>query len=262
MSRLQLNQLTIKKLRFTNQIAVIFGAGRGIGKAIATRLSSEGAKLVIIDILNEEIEQLKQQILKSGGAVEAHTLDVSDEKNCNECIQKIYTAHKKIDILINTVGIVGPSNCPIENYGLEDFIHVINVNLVGAFIISKAVIPIMKERNYGRILHIASIAGKEGNPGMVGYSASKAALIGMVKGLGKELAETNITVNGVAPGLISSEMNSETDPKMLAYMVNKIPMKRPGTVDEVAALCLWIVSQEASFNTGAIFDISGGRATY
>ena len=103
-------------MRFTNQIAVIFGAGRGIGKAIATRLSSEGAKLIIIDILNEEIEQLKQQILESGGAVEAHTLDVSDEKNCNECIQKIYTAHKKIDILINTVGIVGPSNCPIENY--------------------------------------------------------------------------------------------------------------------------------------------------
>ena len=127
-------------MRFTNQIAVIFGAGRGIGKAIATRLSSEGAKLVIIDILNEEIEQLNQQILESGGAVEAHTLDVSDEKNCNECIQKIYTTHKKIDILINTVGIVGPSNCAIENYGLEDFIHVINVNLVGAFIISKAAV--------------------------------------------------------------------------------------------------------------------------
>ena len=170
--------------------------------------------------------------------------------------------NKKIDILINTVGIVGPSSCPIENYDLKDFIQVINVNLTCAFIVSKAVIPIMKKLNYGRILHIASIAGKEGNPGMVGYTASKAALIGMVKGLGKELAETNITINGVAPGLITSEMNSETDPEMLTYMVNKIPMKRPGTVDEVAALALWIVSEEASFNTGSIFDISGGRATY
>ena len=164
--------------------------------------------------------------------------------------------------MINTVGIVGPSSCPIEEYQLQDFINVINVNLVGAFIVSKAVIPIMREKNYGRILHIASIAGKEGNPGMVGYSSSKAALIGMVKGLGKELAQTNITVNGVAPGLISSEMNSDTDPKMLEYMINKIPMKRSGTVEEVAALCLWIVSEEASFNTGTIFDISGGRATY
>jgi len=249
-------------LRFTKQIAVIFGAGRGIGKAIATRLSSEGAKLIIADILIDEIEQVKQQILDAGGAVEAYTFDISDEKKSNQCIQKIFNKHKKIDILINTVGIVGPSSCPIENYDLKDFIQVINVNLTGAFIVSKAVIPIMKKLNYGRILHIASIAGKEGNPGMVGYTASKAALIGMVKGLGKELAETNITINGVAPGLISSEMNSETDPEMLTYMVNKIPMKRPGTVDEVAALALWIVSEEASFNTGSIFDISGGRATY
>ncbi|MGB1020718.1 MAG: SDR family oxidoreductase, partial [Flavobacteriaceae bacterium] len=124
------------------------------------------------------------------------------------------------------------------------------------------VIPKMKENNYGRIIHIASIAGKEGNPGMVGYSSSKAALIGMVKALGKELATTNITVNGVAPGLISTEMNSDTDPKMLDYMTEKIPMKRTGTAEEVASLCLWIASKEASFNTGAVFDISGGRATY
>ena len=189
-------------------------------------------------------------------------LSFQDEKKVNDIVQYVFGEYKKIDILINTVGIVGPSSCPIEEYQLQDFINVINVNLVGAFIISKAVMPIMREKNYGRILHIASIAGKEGNPGIVGYTSSKAALIGMVKGLGKELAQTNITVNGVAPGLISSEMNSDTDPKMLEYMINKIPMKRSGTVEEVAALCLWIVSEEASFNTGTIFDISGGRATY
>lgn len=249
-------------MRFNNQIAVIFGGGRGIGKAIASRLSKEGAKLIVIDILINEIQHLKRQISEEGGDIEVFQIDISDEKKVNECVQYVFGEYKKIDILINTVGIVGPSSCPIEEYQLQDFINVINVNLVGAFIISKAVIPIMREKNYGRILHIASIAGKEGNPGMVGYSSSKAALIGMVKGLGKELAQTNITVNGVAPGLISSEMNSDTDPKMLEYMINKIPMKRSGTVEEVAALCLWIVSEEASFNTGTIFDISGGRATY
>lgn len=249
-------------MRFNNQIAVIFGGGRGIGKAIASRLSKEGAKLIVIDILINEIQHLKRQISEEGGDIEVFQIDISDEKKVNECVQYVFGEYKKIDILINTVGIVGPSSCPIEEYQLQDFINVINVNLVGAFIISKAVMPIMREKNYGRILHIASIAGKEGNPGMVGYTSSKAALIGMVKGLGKELAQTNITVNGVAPGLISSEMNSDTDPKMLEYMINKIPMKRSGTVEEVAALCLWIVSEEASFNTGTIFDISGGRATY
>ena len=205
---------------------------------------------------------MKRQISEEGGDIEVFQIDISDEKKVNDIVQYVFGEYKKIDILINTVGIVGPSSCPIEEYQLQDFINVINVNLVGAFIISKAVMPIMREKNYGRILHIASIAGKEGNPGMVGYTSSKAALIGMVKGLGKELAQTNITVNGVAPGLISSEMNSDTDPKMLEYMINKIPMKRSGTVEEVAALCLWIVSEEASFNTGTIFDISGGRATY
>ena len=157
---------------------------------------------------------------------------------------------------------MGPTNCQIENYKLKDFLNVLNVNVVGAFNISKAVIPVMKKNNYGRIIHISSIAGKEGNPGMIGYSSSKSALIGLVKSLGKELAQTNITVNGIAPALISSEMNMDTDPKMLEYMVDKIPMKRLGSVDEVASLCAWISSKEASFNTGAIFDISGGRATY
>ena len=249
-------------MRFNNQIAVIFGGGRGIGKAIASRLSKEVAKLIVIDILINEIQHLKRQISEEGGDIEVFQIDISDEKKVNDIVQYVFGEYKKIDILINTVGIVGHSSCPIEEYQLQDFINVINVNLVGAFIISKAVIPIMREKNYGRILHIASIAGKEGNPGMVGYSSSKAALIGMVKGLGKELAQTNITVNVVAPGLISSEMNSYTDPKMLEYMINKIPMKRSGTVEEVAALCLLIVSEEASFNTGTIFDISGGRATY
>ena len=248
--------------RFKDQVAVVFGAGRGIGEAIAFRLSNEGAKVVIIDILEIEVNEVKRKIIECGGDAEAHHLDISDEKIVNQCIDQIVQLNSKIDVLINSAGIVGPTNCEIENYELKEFLEVLNVNLVGAFNISKAVIPVMKKNNYGRILHISSIAGKEGNPGMIGYSSSKAALIGMVKSLGKELAQTNITVNGIAPALISSEMNRDTDPKMLEYMVEKIPMKRLGSVDEVASLCAWISSKEASFNTGTIFDISGGRATY
>ena len=248
--------------RFSNQVAVVFGAGRGIGEAIAVRLSDEGAKLVIIDILEKEVNDVKRKIIKSGGEVEAYKIDISDEKKVNQCVAQIVNLNLKIDVLINSVGIVGPTNCEIENYELKDFLKVLNVNLIGAFNISKAIVPIMKKNNYGRILHISSIAGKEGNPGMIGYSSSKSALIGLVKSLGKELAQSNITVNGVAPALISSEMNTDTNEKMLKYMVQKIPMKRPGSVDEVASLCAWICSKEASFNTGAIFDISGGRATY
>ena len=248
--------------RFTDQVAVVFGAGRGIGEAIAVRLSNEGAKVIVIDILKHEVNAVKLKIIERGGEAEAHHLDISDEKKVNQCIDQIIKLNFKIDVLINSAGIVGPTNCKIENYELKDFLEVLNVNLVGAFNISKAVIPIMKKNNYGRILHISSIAGKEGNPGMIGYSSSKSALIGLVKSLGKELAQTNITVNGIAPALISSEMNRDTDPKMLEYMVEKIPMKRLGSVDEVASLCAWISSKEASFNTGTIFDISGGRATY
>tara|TARA_B100001057_G_scaffold140891_1_gene140625 strand:+ start:5312 stop:6067 length:756 start_codon:yes stop_codon:yes gene_type:complete len=248
--------------RFSNQVAVVFGAGRGIGEAIAVRLSNEGAKLIIIDILEKEVNDVKRNIIKSGGEVEAYQIDISDEKKVNQCVAQIVKLNFKIDVLINSVGIVGPTNCEIENYELKDFLKVLNVNLIGAFNISKAIVPIMKKNNYGRILHISSIAGKDGNPGMIGYSSSKSALIGLVKSLGKELAQSNITVNGVAPALISSEMNMDTDEKMLKYMVEKIPMKRPGSVDEVASLCAWICSKEASFNTGAIFDISGGRATY
>ena len=248
--------------RFSNQVAVVFGAGRGIGEAIASRLSREGAKVVVIDILKNKVDKLKLKIEENGGEVEAFHIDISEEKKVNECIDHIVKSNLKIDVLVNSVGIVGPSNCEIEDYDLKDFLQVLNVNLVGAFNISKAVVPIMKKNNYGRILHISSIAGKEGNPGMIGYSSSKSALIGFVKSLGKELAQTNITVNGIAPALISSEMNTDTDPKMLEYMIEKIPMRRTGTVDEVASLCAWICSREASFNTGAIFDISGGRATY
>ena len=164
--------------------------------------------------------------------------------------------------MVNSAGIVGPTNTRITEYPVEEFDKIYSVNLRGAFLITKYAVAKMEKESYGRILLIASIAGKEGNPFMAGYSSMKAGVIGLVKGIGKEYAEKGITVNGLAPALIKTAMNEKTEPSQLAYMTEKIPMKRLGTIEEVAAISCWIVSPEASFTTGFIFDISGGRATY
>ena len=164
--------------------------------------------------------------------------------------------------MVNAAGIVGPTSTRITDYSLSAFDDIYSVNLRGAFLMTRHAIRIMEKRNYGRILLIASIAGKEGNPGMVGYSATKAGVIGLVKGVGKEDAETGITVNGLAPAVIRTAMNENTAPEQLEYMISKIPMKRLGTVAEVASIATWILSKDASFTTGFVFDLSGGRATY
>jgi 3-oxoacyl-[acyl-carrier protein] reductase len=177
-------------------------------------------------------------------------------------IKEVEAIHGRIDIMVNSAGIVGPTNTNITDYPVEAFDKIYAVNLRGAFLVTKYVLHAMKKNNYGRILLIASIAGKEGNPFMAGYSATKSGVIGLVKGIGKEYAETGITVNGLAPAVIKTAMNDNTDPDQMAYMTAKIPMKRLGTVEEVASIVAWIVSKEASFNTGFVFDISGGRATY
>jgi len=163
---------------------------------------------------------------------------------------------------VNCAGAVGETNVRIRDYNPDVFRSVLDVNLTGAFLLTKYVLPSMIANDYGRILHIASIGGKEGNPGMAGYAASKSGLMGLIKAAGKEYAETGITVNGIAPAVIATEFNENTDPAMLKYMTDKIPMKRMGTIEETAALASWIVSPEASFNTGFTFDLSGGRATY
>ena len=155
-----------------------------------------------------------------------------------------------------------PTSTNITDYPTEAFDKIYNINLRGSFLMTKYALLAMKKKNYGRILLMASMAGKEGNPFMAGYTAMKAGVIGLVKGIGKEYAETGITVNGLAPAVIKTAMNDNTAPEQLAYMTAKIPMKRLGTVEEVAAIAAWIVSKESSFNTGFIFDISGGRATY
>lgn len=244
--------------RFEDQVAIIIGGARGIGRAIVERLVGEGARVCVLDVLKSELEELIEQNVVQ----HIFNVDITDEKHLKETVQNIIKLYGRLDILVNSAGIVGPTATKIENYSLKDFQKTLDVNLVGAFNVTKAVLPQMAQQNYGRIVHIASIGGKEGNPGMVGYAASKAGLMGLIKGVGKEYADTGITVNGLAPAVIATAMNKDTDPEMLKYMKAKIPMGRLGTVEEVAALVCWIVSKEATFNTGFIFDLSGGRATY
>ncbi len=244
--------------RFENQVAIVIGGARGIGLAIAERLADEGAQVSVFDVLKDDLKTLSERNSVSS----TFKVDITDVEPLNEAIQNVIRLYGRLDILVNSAGIVGPTATKIEKYSLKDFQKTLDVNLTGAFNVTKAALPQMTQQKYGRILHIASIGGKEGNPGMVGYAASKAGLMGLVKGVGKEYADTGITVNGLAPAVIATPMNQDTAPEMLQYMTAKIPMGRLGTVEEVASLVCWIVSKEASFNTGFIFDLSGGRATY
>lgn len=244
--------------RFEDQVAIIIGGARGIGRAIVERLVHEGAQVCVLDVLKSELEEL----LEKNVVQHIFAVDITDEDHLKETVQSVVKLYGRLDILVNCAGIVGPTATKITNYSLQDFKKTLDVNLVGAFNVTKAVLPQMTQQNYGRIVHIASIGGKEGNPGMVGYAASKSGLMGLIKGVGKEYADTGITVNGLAPAVIATAMNQDTDPEMLKYMKSKIPMGRLGTVEEVAALVCWIVSKEATFNTGFVFDLSGGRATY
>ena len=247
--------------RFKGQVAIVTGGARGIGEGIGLRLAEEACKVYLIDKL-ELVFETMEQMQKRGLDVQAFQMDITDEQKVKSVIDQIIRDENHLDVLVNCAGIAGPTSTKITDYDLEDFERVLSINLTGSFIMTKYVIPPMLKQKYGRILHIASMGGKEGNPGMVGYAASKSGLMGLVKGVGKEYAGSGITVNGLAPAVIETPMNLDTDPEMMKYMVAKIPMGRLGTVEEVAAISCWIASKEASFNTGFIFDISGGRATY
>ena len=248
--------------RFKDQVAIIIGGARGIGLGIGKRLGQEGAQILLIDVLEAELKETTILLQSKNVDVAYAMADIQDETRIQELFHDWAERFGRIDILVNCAGIVGPTNCKITSYALDEFKSVIGVNLIGAFIATRAVIPHMEQGNYGRILHLTSIGGKEGNPGMAGYAASKSGLMGLVKGIGKEYAGTGITVNGLAPAVIATKMNEDTNPETLQYMISKIPMGRLGKVEEVASLAAWIVSPEASFNTGFVFDISGGRATY
>jgi len=248
--------------RYLGQVAIVTGGASGIGAGVAKRLATEGAKVVLFDSneigLSDQTGKMKDSSLNVSQAV----VDITDEEQVRKAIGAVVATHERLDVVVNSAGIVGPTSTNIADYTLSAFEQVLAVNLTGSFLITKYAIENMLPRNYGRILLIASIGGKEGNPGMAGYATSKSGVMGLVKGVGKEYAETGITVNGIAPAVIATPMNVDTDPRMMEYMLEKIPMKRLGLVDEVAALVCWICSKEASFNTGFVFDLSGGRATY
>lgn len=248
--------------RFENQVALITGGADGLGKAIGNRLAAEGATVILADKNEAKLAMAIAEVSKASTTVSGLPLDIAEEDAVRRVYKQVSDQFGRLDIMVNAAGIVGPTNTPIEDYSAIAFDDVYRVNLKGAFLMTKYAIPLMAKRNYGRILLIASIAGKEGNPNMVGYSATKAGVIGLVKGVGKEYATKGITVNGLAPAVIKTAMNADTTPEQLKYMTDKIPMGRLGTVEEVASVASWIVSPEASFSTGFTFDISGGRATY
>ncbi|HEY0669418.1 MAG TPA: SDR family NAD(P)-dependent oxidoreductase [Sphingobacteriaceae bacterium] len=248
--------------RFEDQVAVISGGAEGIGKGIAERLLSEGAKVILFDINSILLQKTLDEFSVKGFDAEGFEVDISNDDKVSSAFSQVREKFGKIDIMVNSAGIVGPTGTKIVDYSVEDFDKIYSINLRGAFLMTRYAIQLMEKHKYGRILLIASIAGKDGNPFMAGYTSMKAGVIGLVKGIGKEYAESGITINGIAPAVIKTAMNENTAPEQLAYMTEKIPMKRLGTVEEVASLASWIVSKEASFNTGFIFDISGGRATY
>ncbi len=248
--------------RFTGKSAIVTGAAVGIGKAIARKILEEGGRVVLADINEELLQQTYQSFLERGYKAVMQVTDISKEEAVASLVNAAVSSFGKLDILVNSAGIVGPTSTNITDYPVEAYDRIYGINLRGSFLVTKYAVAAMEKNGYGRILLISSIAGKEGNPGMCGYSSMKAAVTGLVKGVAKEYAQKNILVNGLAPAVIQTPMNADTSPEQLAYMTAKIPMGRMGTVEEVAALSAWIVSDECSFTTGFIFDISGGRATY
>jgi 2-dehydro-3-deoxy-L-rhamnonate dehydrogenase (NAD+) len=243
--------------QFKDQVAIITGGASGIGLAIAKKLHGEGARVVLVDLNPLALTSVSMPV----GEI-AYACDVTNEDQVKAMINWVAERFGRIDVLVNSAGVTGKTNIKSHEVELVDFRFVFEVNVVGSFLTSRAVLPHMLKQHYGRILHIASIAGKEGNAGMLAYSASKAAVIGMAKAQGKEYAETGITVNALAPAVIRTAMVDALPEEQVKYMTDKIPMKRCGTLEEIAHLAAFIVSPGASFTTGFTFDMTGGRATY
>jgi len=250
------NQIDLK-----NKNAVITGAAQGFGLAISKRFASSGANLFLIDKDETELNVAKETKEIKNSVSQTYTGDITNFEEIESAINSIIHNYSNIDIFVNNAGIAGPSFKTWE-YPQKDWKSVVDIDLNGTFNCCKAVVPFMIKQNYGRIVNIASIAGKEGNPNASAYSAAKAGVIALTKSLGKELAEYNIAVNCVTPAAAKTRIFDQISKEHIDYMLSKIPRKRFVLVDELASMVSWLASEENSFTTGAVFDISGGRATY
>lgn len=249
-------------MRFENRVAVVTGGARGIGRAIVTRLCREGATVVIADIDRGAGERTAKELKDCGGRPVAYAVDVSDPAQVAEAMRWVVQTQGGIDILVNNAGIVG-EEYPVHKMPDEQWHRMMDVNLHGVFYCTRAVLPTMLSRKWGRIVNISSVAGKEGVPNIADYSAAKAGVIGFTKCVAKELARHGITVNCVTPGLTDdTEMARSFTPEQRASKVAKVPLARMATPDEVAAVTIFLASEEASFVTGAIYDVTGGRSDY
>jgi len=243
-----------------NRSAIVTGGARGTGYAVAKRLLESGAAVALWDIDVNALDKAAAS-LKNSGRVSTAIVEVTDEAAVARGVESCIGDLGRIDILVNNAGITG-SNAPLWELAPEAWRRVVEVNLIAPYLVCRAVVPHMVAAGYGRIVNIASIAGKEGNPNASHYSASKAGLVGLTKSLAKELAATGVLVNCVTPAAAKTELFAQMKPEHIDYMLSKIPKNRFVEVEEVAAMVAWLASQECSFSTGAVFDISGGRAVY
>jgi 2-dehydro-3-deoxy-L-rhamnonate dehydrogenase (NAD+) len=247
-----MNQLDMK-----GRHAVITGGASGIGFAIAQRMLASGGSVTLWD---RDEAALKTATASLGASLHGVSVDVTNQASVQSAVQQTLK-FGNIDILVNSAGITGP-NVKLWDYPVADWEQVMSINLNGVFLCCREVVPHMRGRNYGRIVNIASVAGKDGNPNASAYSASKAAVMALTKSLGKELADTGVRVNCVTPAAVKTAMFDQMTPEHIAFMLSKIPMGRFGTVEEVAAMVSWLCTEDCSFSTGAVFDLSGGRSTY
>ncbi len=250
-----MNEIDLKQ-----RVAVVTGAAQGIGFSVAHRLLQSGAAVALWDVDPAALENARRE-LEALASVTIEAVDVADPNSVDTATKATIQKHGTIDILVANAGIAGP-NHPTWEYPVEAWKQVLDINLTGVFLCCRAILPIMLHQNYGRIVNVASIAGKEGNPNAPAYSASKAGVIALTKSLGKETAGSNIAVNCVTPAAARTRIFDQMKPEFIDYMLSKIPRGRFLEVDEVSAMIAWLVSEENSFTTAAVFDLSGGRATY
>ena len=248
----------MNQLDFGGRRAVVTGGAAGIGFAVASRLAASGARVALWD---RDESTLATACASIGNGATTCVLNVADPEAVERAANATETALGGIDVLVCSAGITGPNTTTWE-YPVDAWRQVFDVNVHGLFYCNRSIVPIMRKTGYGRIVNIASVAGKEGNPNAPAYSASKAAVIGLTKSLGKELAKTDIRVNCVTPAAVRTAIFDQMTQQHIDFMLSKIPMGRFGSVDEIAALVCWLASEECSFTTGAVFDASGGRATY